>query len=804
MDYRQKKSILSHLAKKAEIGSKELLAIQDECAKICASLRTETQYDHISDLLELLGAIAYRVYDETVIAVRDVLVRLKNIELTYQEIQGYSVESIHEYHNNAKLMIKAIEILEGIRYHKPLEILDIFFEYSCYEDDSVAKQAENGVNKIAVYHLDIFYGDGKGWQGLGWQPQEMVLEKIASLSSNQREKYFNTIIAACKELLSPIITGTSSTYNTVTWKTTVVPANEGIKNIRKNALVELERLYEFAANIDQKKSILNVMGTAMDTPHMGDYGDDVLSMVIENTISVAEFIKRIASDEELQIKQKIEHDAYWMLQHKGELNAQIHEKALQIRDVLYANNEYQIFRILIGFESIFHDWKKGGKERDDYDEEKKYRDSEARRLAESVTTDTYAEWKDRIIRYANIESNDLATFPYFGKFLEYFGQNSPELAVRLLNESAEIITNFISAILRGVAKSDLNSVYALIDNWCDEGKYLFSLARFFEYASTIDDGLIGKILKKAEEADDLATLSQIIAAVSGQYIAENKHHIRCLFIPALNVLTLHKDTRWLFDFWYRKQRSNIIIDMEVAEQKVILDNLFWLNQIDYHAEEVLCVIANLHPELVVKFFCERLSKEKEEEITGKYEAVPYNFYKLSEPLSKYLELVVDAVRDTYDGNYGLFVYRGAMLLKNIFPNYPLEFQQKLIDLIQSREKDDLLFVMAILRNYDGRSVVQGVCKEIICILPDGSDLENEINIILQSTGVVNGEYGFVEAYKQKVEEIQPWLNDDNAKVQMFARRYIENLELQIERERKRADEDIALRKYKYGSDGELE
>ena len=158
------------------------------------------------------------------------------------------------------------------------------------------------------------------------------------------------------------------------------------------------------------------------------------------------------------------------------------------------------------------------------------------------------------------------------------------------------------------------------------------------------------------------------------------------------------------------------------------------------------------------------------------------------------------VLKTYDGNYGLFIYRGARLLKNIFPDLPTEFEHKLIQVVQTKAEDNYLFVMAILRNYDGRPSIHVVCKELVKILPEGDKLLNEVSIILQSTGVVSGEYGFVEAYKNKIDEIAPWLEDRDSKVKHFAEEYVESLEKQIEYEQKRADEDVMLRKHQYGDE----
>ena len=127
MDTEQRKSILSHLAHKAETDQSALQAIQKEADKIIEVLKSETRYDNITDQLNLLYTISYRVYEESVITIRNLLERLEEIELTYQELLGYSAKQLREFQNKYTLMVRALEVLEHIRYHQPSEILDLFF-----------------------------------------------------------------------------------------------------------------------------------------------------------------------------------------------------------------------------------------------------------------------------------------------------------------------------------------------------------------------------------------------------------------------------------------------------------------------------------------------------------------------------------------------------------------------------------------------------------------------------------------------------------------------------------------------------
>lgn len=799
MDASLKQKALQNLAGTA--GETAEAAVRKELAKIVAILQSESQYSELTEQLELLDIIAYRAHNDALVAVRDFLERVADLELTHEEIEGYPAEQLREFQTKDKLVIKALTVLRHIRYHNPSEILEVFFEYSDHKEESVAKEAMTGIKELAEYNLDIFYGDGKDWGGLAWEPQEKVLEKVSGIDERLKRRFFSGIIAACDQILSPTITGTSSTYKTFTWRTGAVPALDGIKDVRKKALDILKSLYSVATNAGEKKAVLISMETATRTPHTEDYGDDVLTMVLENTIDVVEFMKSIAHSGDLQVMQKVEHDAYWLLYHRGKLDRAIRKALLEIRDILYADEEYSVFRILIGFESIFHDWEQSKDENNEYEREKEYRESETLKLAEGINAESYEEWRERIIRYARIESNDLATFPYFGQFLRHFAKTSPALAMQLLSDASEELQGFVTSILCGVVETDRkDDLYQLIEKWCHEGRHLVSLARFFEFSPEVNEEVFEKILNRAMAEGDTAVLNQIVASVSAQYGEDRKDLVERFFIPALQKLTERHDSGWLFGFWFRKERGPILAGMDPDGHKAVLDNLFWLRKIDYHAEEVLSVLAKQSPALVIEFFCKRLAREKDEAGEDRYEAIPYTFHKLSKPLSEYPAEAMDAVRAMYDGNYGLFIYRGARLLKNIFPDFPAEFQKKLLETARTGEKDDLLFVLAILRNYDGSPVIQNICKDLVKISPKDDSILNEVDIILRSTGVVSGEYGFVNAYEKKIEEIEPWLSDDSSVVREFAKRYVSDLRKSIEWEQKRADEDIALRKHWYGTD----
>jgi hypothetical protein len=57
-----------------------------------------------------------------------------------------------------------------------------------------------------------------------------------------------------------------------------------------------------------------------------------------------------------------------------------------------------------------------------------------------------------------------------------------------------------------------------------------------------------------------------------------------------------------------------------------------------------------------------------------------------------------------------------------------------------------------------------------------------------------------EAYERKRQEVLDWVTDPDERVKSFAKRYITDLEKMRDAERKRAEEGIALRKFRFGEE----
>ena len=248
--------------------------------------------------------------------------------------------------------------------------------------------------------------------------------------------------------------------------------------------------------------------------------------------------------------------------------------------------------------------------------------------------------------------------------------------------------------------------------------------------------------------------------------------------------------------------KEILATLEPRAIDVILRNFAHLQKLDYDAEELLYIIAQRAPDKVLEYLCRRLDSEFRAtgHVSSGFEAIPYELHKLNEPLSQVLELAVCMLREHYTGDYSHFMYGGARLLSNIFPGFSEKFEAELLKLLQRGGDRNYEFVLAILRNYEGQLFIHRLSKEIVKSLPADSPFLTEVAIALELTGVVSGEFGMADACEQKRQEVLDWLDDPDVRVQEFAKRYIEDLERMRDAERKRAEEEMVLRKFRYGEE----
>ena len=794
MDHSSKTKVLKQLARTG--GEIAEGAFEKEAAKIASELENETRYDLLEQQIELLDIFAFRVPETAVEIVRQFIERLGALELTHHDGIDWPKADLTKYQNKNHLIVGVLKLLDRIRYHRLEDILEIFMSHSKNEDAEVRKQADQGLDHLAEYNINIYYS-GKNRAGFGPAPQLKVLVWLEALDTAKQQRNSSAIIELCKHLLSPSMESTTWDYKAVTLSRASIPTTDAITDIRRRSLHLLKRLYGMATTTAEKMSVINAMLDATRTPHAGNYGDDVLDMVSEDTLEVLAFFKEFLPEENLQIVQKIEHDAFWQFRHAP--NDDVKAAALEIRDLLAIHDEYAIYKNLIGFEGIFGDWEESLSKKPDFRGINEYRSARAKEYADSINAKNWAEWRDRIFRFTTTESNDLTTFPNFFEFLRQFAEKSPDLAFRLLTENLDDIRLFTIPLLRGLWKGPRKAdLRALMLEWIAADRQLIAISKLFLSNDDIDEELLRILLDKGAEDANRDILILIVAVAASNYADGREDLVPNFFLPAVESLTKIKDAGWIEELWYRKELRDILQSLGEEGREIILNGMLVAGDIDYHAEELLIPLAKDNPERIIAFFGERLRYKEEIKPEERYDAIPFQFHELHETLADFPEIAVDTVRPWFDGNRAFFQYCGANLLKIIFPDLAEPFGAKLLELVRTGERQDIEFVLSVLRNYEGEPFLHGICREIVAILPEIDEFLGIVLMVLRSTGVVTGEFGFAEAYEGKIEEIKPWLNDENEKVRNFAADYVTGLKNTAKSERRRAEEDIELRKHAYG------
>lgn len=798
-----KESILKKLAKTEGIDAES--ALNKEADKILVTLTTSSNFDELEDALTYLELFSYRVADKAVTAANALILRIQELNLTYQDLDGYPTDLRAKYHGKDQLISLALKTLEKIAYHQPDRVFNIAYSLIDHSSEQVAYQAKSIITDYAKYSIELFYGDGKTWGGLGTQPQEKLLEALDRIPIEERTRRYEFITELCRSLLSMEMSGTKWTYDKVVLRTGNLPNSSEVVAVRNHALNLLKDLFKRVDSPIKRKNILGALLSATYAPHR-NYTDDILQLITTNTIDILNFLILAMPSMELEILEALENDAFHLF--KRYSNPQIDILALEIKAKLDRNEEYQIFKNLIGFEGVFSEWtREEGHERD-YSEEIKFRETNAYNYVQSINENNYNEWEHRIITYAKIESNDMATFPNFGKFLELFGRHKPDFSFRFLKTNSQNLERFLVAIMMGLWETDSKSnLKNLLNLWISEGLHLYSIVRFTGFMKPFDPTILKSAYSEVIKRKDNDSLTQVIAAIANQVASIDPAIISEVFTPAIKTLSQNSISYWIHDFWFRKEKISLFKLMNKEDYEAILENMIHLPKISYEGEAILSEIAKKEPLPVINYFCQRINKMKGADadlsnLLEKYEAIPYQFHELSPALSKIPKQAVDIVFENFDGNYGMFMFRGAKLLANIFTEFPSAFEEKLREIASNTSEKSVLFVLAILRGYDGDTKIYECAKYLVKILPIDSEYHNEIMIALESTGVVAGEFGFSNAYKQKLLAIQPWLIDENENVRKFAKNYCDMLEKQIEFETKRAEESILLRKHEYGTDEE--
>lgn len=721
----------------------------------------------------------------------------KPISTPWGELPGRTAEDIVDL---------AAEVLDQLRYVSIEAVertLDALCElYPGATSDEERERILKSVKTLATHNYQV-------WKTGGPIVQDMLVRRIRGWDAATLDALRPVALTVLEQVLRPEATGTSATYKTITLTTTEVVASEALTHIRGTSLDLLEELFRLAPNDTERRKVKQVLLDATRFPQRGSTQSALRLTVLENSARVARFFVSMADTLNHELLQSLEESFLWMYRHTrlpadapaedapiAAARRAFIEAIFAFRDRINSNRDFVVYKMLVGFESVFTPEWEGDPM--DHAAEEAYRNVRISELVAEVDASNADAWLKTLQRCASTKSNDLATFPPFGLFLEELARTKPEIVESYLDRLGDDLANFLPPMLHGLeVTARWPAAKARIDEWVSKRRYLSQILWHQRFTDKIDMALIMRALAlSVEDGNDRAVMNvaEICAARSD---AIPREELGVLFTSAIGYFKSKDNTVWADVTWANIARGSLIESLTPEQIDLVLSALVSRRDIDHHAEYVLAPIAKRFPEKVIDFFGAR-QRHEERDVVDHYEAVPYRFTSLGKHLTSTGQYLLAQCETWHRENSQLFEFRGGRLIPLIFPELTPELEGLMKKFLISRREGAPRFVADMLRGYRGSPLTHELYKLIVEAAPEGDPALAAVEVALISTGVVSGEFGMREAYQRKKAEIQPWLSDLRPRVKAYAEAYDRTLDRMIASEQRRSEEDLEARKRQYG------
>jgi ppGpp synthetase/RelA/SpoT-type nucleotidyltranferase len=724
------------------------------------------------------------------------------IETPYGNFDGFKAEAV------IKLVL---EIIERLRYADVTGTLQLLIDiYRGEPDDGIRQKIVNMVKNMSEYNINAY-------NQVGPQLQMALIDHLATMSDAEVDSVRQIAIAVWKEALESDITGTKWRADSMTLSTGAVPASAELGEVRAKAISALFAAYDRSTDDTQRRDILTALDAATRTPYQARYSNELLAVTVKDSTRIVDFMRERAAGTSFELLQHLEHRLHHDYLRAKQLSDDpenrfgcqaeargLESSILAFRDAVNSDDRFVKYKVLVGFESVYPDqW---ANPNFDFREAEEYRRREADRYISEIDSASEVDWFTLIERCAATKSNDLATFPVFGNFISNLSERKPEVAQRLLASASDDLRGFLAGFLNGLARSSRQEIYeCVLDTELKSAKNLAGIARHLRFSDTKKPSVASAVLARAIEKENVAAVIECLAFSMEHYdvesIAEPNNFVR----DALQFLNERKNSYWVHDAWFLQNTSKFYDELTSERVAQILQSMGFLPKINPPAEHILVHLARRWPDAIWEFFGKRLADERTKEREGdsddeRFEAVPFSFHGLERELSKHPKSGINRGLAWFAESCELFQFRGGRLLSAAFSNCTPEFASTLAELVKAGGQTEADFALAILQNYHGETSTHLVLKEIVSRFSEDRRKMSAVKMCIDSTGVVSGEFGFAEAWRQRKQSMIEWLTDERPAVKAFAEKHMKELDLRIAAEHLRAESDKEMRKRDFDED----
>jgi hypothetical protein len=682
-----------------------------------------------------------------------------------------------------RVLDKAVDVLSHTIYSGSLRDAVIYLhKLATYHSEAneyvrVREKARKALVEIAAFKPHKPYGI-----------QVTLLEVIEVWLARDFEGNIGLSLALIQPMLSMQFFNTEANPTTpfsISFQRGVLRPNEFLRQIRDRALDILYKAYHRASNLSERLKIVQALDEAV--PHIApsfQVSAEDRAWLEPDCMRTARFLFEVVIPEaELPVVDAV---AKWLWQAQrfgGYQGDELERLQQQLRE----HRLYQLYRVLIGWHRSAED-----------DDPTNWRAVEQRR---QQAVDRYLEGlspatmerasRDLEIIAEQVRSVGETGTNWFIVLLRKLGEGYPDLARQLIERAvAEDLTlkHHLGFVIAGLRHGASDMAWAYIEAWLTSEDPTLWLAVASSYpfvdwrdiqtrewdvlrhltakgAASVDFQVIGLTWRLAPHNPDLAIeLLKILAARGDEGI------LRYVAVA----LTWPDDTP---DGWAIKFANP-------QDYLDILHNFERLPSLDDRVQECLDRLGQVDPMHVIDFIEQRIDNTPERHARGEqYDAIPFELSHAFESIGSspaYVDILC-RVRDWMLREDFLFRYEAPRILKGLAGGLQTPLYGVLLEWVESDDIRKLKEVASILREYNVGGPFYDLCREIIC-RTDEELILGSIVAAIGSTPEEGGWGGMSHFHTQRLEEVSPWLRDENFRVRHFAERMRQSLQRELERE----------------------
>ena len=711
----------------------------------------------------------------------------------YREFPGIRAEEV---------IAKICRILEGgqLLYASPAQMFGalIAMQLAAARQEE-KKPVDQLITRFARY-------DRHAWQQVGPGVQQLIVDRVEALDDAALVAAASCITLMLKEVLSSEVTGTTWQVDSVTLHRGAIAASSQVGAVRRKALHQLKRLHNLLDDSTARTAARRAMLTAGEIPHGPSYTEHLCKIVLGDLDYTVRFFTSALNTLSLEEKRQVEVDVHQKffghhalpptLSDRPELvapHAALVEAIIACRAELESDQELGRYRLLVGHDSVTPImWSKPCF---DFQAASVERSAGIDALVETVDAKSADDWLERLERFVVNPSEDRATFIGLQEFIKKLAAAQPAILLSWMPQLSDRLAKWLPAMLHGLSESGhSDAIGPILDKWVDEGKHLSAIAWYLQFAEGFRFNLLVTLTDRALKEKEDQALHNAATAAARQSTKHPAGLYDSVFLPAVTALSSRGLFGWAGE-WLNWNELGLLRGLTAEQVAPLVGLLVGVPSLGFGGEQILTAIAGEHVSAVIDLIGQRFERHRE---TGspKYEALPYSLGSLRDPLKAAPSHVVAAARRWCDVDPSFSQFHGGHLIAQLFPQLEAPVDELLGEQVETG-RDGILFVLSVLRAFEGRKLVHPLLRKVVKHLPDDDELLQTVSIVIESSGVLTGEYGSVKAHEERKALVLEWQSDESEAVQSFAARFVKSADNQLAMERRRADRSVALRKIAY-------